>query len=179
MTKSYCMVRAMNDNFTLLSRKSVVAIGWSDWDFSALSEDAAVDAWEKHAAKDDVPPNVITKKTKDIRRFYHIQEGDRILIPHHDYVWLAFAGRGRVYDAESAKLDLANQLRVAYLKINGVFCTVPLSPLSKPLVKKLQARGTAVADLNEFHKEIESIFQLLCAQPGCKAESEPPMPVYC
>lgn len=179
MSKGYYMVRVKNGNFDLLSRKSVVAIGWSDWDFSKLPEDSAVEEWERCGAENDIAPNVITRKSNEIRQFYNIKAGDRILVPHNDCVWLAIAGSERVYDKESKALDLSNQLRVSYLKINGVFCDVPIARLSEQLKKKLRLRGTAVTNLGDFSNEIEKIFRLLFAHPCCDAENIPPITVCC
>lgn len=169
----------MNYNFELLSSKSVVAVGWSNLNFSELTENQAVEKWEILGEESGVDKSTITKKSNEIRRFYSIKEGDRILVPHNNCVWLAFAGSERIYDKKSKALDLSNQLRVSYLKINGVFCDVPIARLSKQLKKKLCLRGTAVTDLGVFSKEIEKIFRLLFAHPCCDAENAPPIPDYC
>lgn len=74
-------------------------------------------------------------------------------------VCLATATSEEVYDESSHEHDLSNQRRVLYLRgADGNELNVSREQLTEGLQRRLRVPGMAVADLYEFHEEIEKLF---------------------
>lgn len=95
------MVRIQKNQFDLAEQKDVVAIGWSDWDFSRMTEQEIIQ--QIGEACDDwcCVPQLRGRKIKEIIRFKNIKKGDYILVPHWNNIWLAVASDEFVYDESS------------------------------------------------------------------------------
>lgn len=165
MERNYYMVRAMastENDFKVFFDNSVVAVGWSDIDFSHhITEQAEnlVGAVKLHYYNntDAFAPSV-GKKLNEVRRFHKIKSGDYILIPFYNSIRLAIAESKIIYDNNAKELDLANQRKVCYVHSNGTFKTIPRDALSEALQRRLRVRGSTVSDLYEFKDEIEKLF---------------------
>ncbi len=166
MTSGYFSVRAMGqceDEFALYFERSVVAIGWSAVDFSALPDPKAVrsEVDKRHyASRSRLVPQVRGRKLSEVRRFKAIRPNDRLVAPFGNAVRLGIATKEELYDPEAReRLDLANQRRVNCLADEGGdLVTVPRSELSKGLQGRLRVRGSTASDLTEFSDEIEGLF---------------------
>ncbi len=159
MERNYYMVRIQNNQFDLAEQKSAVAIGWSDWNLSQMTEREIVQQIGKVCDEWCFAPQLRGKKINEIKRFKDIKMGDYILVPHWNNVWLAVAGDEFIYEEESKNCDLANQLKVAFLKDkNGNNRCVARNQLSERLSRRLHLRGATVLDLCDFKDEIEKIF---------------------
>lgn len=153
------MVRIQKNQFDLAEQKDVVAIGWSDWDFSRITEQEIIQQIGKACDDWCCVPQLRGRKIKEIIRFKNIKKGDYILVPHWNNIWLAVASDEFVYDESSKKCDLANQLKVEFLKDkNGNNRCVARHQLSERLSRRLHLRGATVLELYDFKDEIEKIF---------------------
>ena len=165
-TPSSYMIRAMGseeDDFDVFFRNDVVAVGWSQLDFSAYgSPDDLVRAVEsEYYSSGDTAPQVIGKKKNEVRRFKEIKGGDRIVVPYWSSVVLAIAeGEERFSDQDGESRDLANQHVVSFMRdASGGRVAIPREQLSEGLQRRLRVRGSTVADLREFESEIERLFE--------------------
>jgi len=162
----YFMVRAMSqtpDDFAVFFQndKEVVAVGWSEVNFSASAPESIVaQVYKTYYADGHVAPQVVGKKKNEVRRFKELKEGDRILIPHWGNVRIAVAtGQERFSPKDGGARDLANQHIVRFVRSQtGDFISFPRSDLSEGLQRRLRVRGTTIANLAEFTEEIEKLF---------------------
>lgn len=159
MARNYYMVRIQNNQFDLAEQKNVVAVGWSDWNLSKMTEQEIEQQIGKVCDEWCFAPQLRGKKINEVKRFKGIKKGDCILVPHWNNVWLAIAGDEFIYDEKSKNCDLANQLKVAFLKDkNGDNRCVARNQLSERLSRRLHLRGATVLDLYDFKDEIERVF---------------------
>ena len=159
MEINYYMVRIQNNQFDLAEQKNVVAVGWSDWNLSQMTEQEIRLQVGKACNEWCFAPQLRGKKIKEILRFKSIKKGDYILVPHWNNVWLAVASNEFIYDETSKNYNLANQLKVEFLKDkNGNNRCVARSQLSERLSRRLHLRGATVLELYDFKDEIERIF---------------------
>jgi predicted Mrr-cat superfamily restriction endonuclease len=165
MEPNYYMVRAMassEQDFKVFFDNNVVAVGWSDVDFSKYTKDKTeelVSAVEKiYYSSDNVFAPTVGKKLNEVRRFHNIQKGDLIIIPFYNAIRLAFADDKILYDKNTYDLDLSNQRKVQYVRSGDSFKTIPRDVLSEALQRRLRVRGSTVSDLYEFKDEIEKLF---------------------
>lgn len=159
MERNCYMVRIQNNQFNLAEQKSVVAVGWSDWNLSQMTEQEIIRQVGKAYDEWCCVPQLRGRKIKEIIRFKSIKKGDYILVPHWNNIWLAVAGEEFIYDEEAKKFDLANQLKVEFLKDkNSNNRCVARHQLSERLSRRLHLRGATVLNLYDFKGEIERIF---------------------
>jgi hypothetical protein len=140
------------------AQKGVVAIGWSNVDFSKLSPDEAAKTIGEQDYYRDAAPQVVGKKRNEIWRFKYIKKGDIIVVPYWSNILLAESEGEFIYSNEDIEADLANHLKVKYQHIGNELRILPRAELSEGLSRRLRVRGSAVADLYEFADEIERIF---------------------
>jgi restriction system protein len=167
MDKNYYMIRAMNstqEDFDIFFKNNVVAVGWSDIDFSdfkAQKVDDLVDEVDKcyYASHDYFKPWV-AKKLNEVRRFHEITDGDFIIIPFYNSIRFAVAKSERQYSDETYDRDLSNQRKVKYLYTGATLKTIPRDDLSEALQRRLRVRGSTVSNLFEFKQEIEKLFSI-------------------
>lgn len=164
MASNY-MIRAMGseqEDFDVFFRNSVVAVGWSQVDFTEFdsSEDLVRAVEAEYYVDGSTDSRVVGKKKNEIRRFKGIQEGDRIVVPYWSSVRLAIAqGEGKFSRQDGKTRDLANQHVVSFIPdANGAYLTVPREQLSEGLQRRLRVRGSTVADLGEFDQEVGHLF---------------------
>jgi predicted Mrr-cat superfamily restriction endonuclease len=165
MEKHYFMVRAMNsseNDFSIFFDNQVVAVGWSDVDFTLFNKEQTEDlvevVEEKYYSSSDILPQVVGRQLNQVRRFQNINGGDLIMIPYYNSIRLAIAEDEIIYDEEAYDSDLSNQRKVKYLFSAGTFKTIPRDALSEALQRRLRVRGSTVSDLYEFKDEIETLF---------------------
>ncbi len=161
--RNYYMVRAMfsrEDDFKIFFNNNVVAVGWSEVDFTKFSDivELQEEVRKVYYENGNKAQQVISKKMNEIERFKHIQKSDYILVPFNSYIALAEAGEKEIYSDESYEQDLANQRSVAYRYENGKPLIIPRNELSEGLQRRLRVRGNTVANLFEFKDEIDMIF---------------------
>lgn len=159
------MVRAMHsqpNDFELFFGHSVVAVGWSDIDFTEYigrEDELIARVKEEYYAKPDLWPPSVGRQLNQVSRFMALMPGDRVLVPYYDGVCLATVIGVRSFSPESIELDLSNQITVDYqfdhAKQRRV---IPRNSLSEALQRRLRVRGSTVSDLNEFAGEIEDMF---------------------
>lgn len=164
MDKQYLMVRAMTSqeiHFKEFFGNSVVAVGWSDVDFSLYkTSEELKDAVRKEYYTKKNGPHV-SKNLNECVRFKSIKEGDYVVVPYYSGIALAVAENGELYSKEGYKIDLANQHKVSYLHKDGAILSVPRNNLSEGLQRRLRVPGTSVSDLSEFSAEIENSLKIL------------------
>ena len=161
MERSYYMVRVgqwQQDLVWEYANKGVVAVGWSEIDFSQMTSDDAAKAVGEQAYYVEAAPQVVGKKKNEVWRFRDIKKGDIIIVPYWSNVLLAKSEGKFLYSHEDVKDDLANQLRVKYQYIGNALRILPRTELSEGLSRRLRVRGSTVSDLYEFAEEIERIF---------------------
>ncbi len=162
--RNYYMVRAMSsneDDFKEFFDNSVVAVGWSDVDFTKYKDSQALREAIKEAyyKNSDIAPQALSKKLNQVERFSNIKEGDYVIVPYWSNIAIAEAGADHIYSEEAKNLDLANQIKVKYVKDkDGNILKIPRYNLENTLQKRLRVRGNTVADLWDFRNEIERIF---------------------
>jgi predicted Mrr-cat superfamily restriction endonuclease len=167
MDRNYYMVRAMastENDFKVFFEKSVVAVGWSEINFSqynAEHTEILVEAVaHRYYSSPDVFAPLIGKKLNEVRRFHNIKSGDYILIPYYNAIRIAIAEGEIIYDPLVRELDLANQRKVRYIHSNGTLRTILRDELSEALQRRLRVRGSTVSDLYEFKDEIGKLFSM-------------------
>lgn len=150
-------------DFKEFFENNVVALGFSYVDFTKYSLDIVDDLWkeiEKHYEFiHKAAPQVVGRKYNEIKRFLSIKEGDYIIVPYYNAVCLAIAGKERNYNPKiKDSLDLSNQLKVTYVKVNRKIKKIPRNDLREDLQRRLRVRGATISDLYEFKDEIEQFF---------------------
>ena len=163
MDRNYFMVRAMSskeEHFKAFFDNSVVAVGWSDIDFSKENTAAELrqKVYERYHQNTAKTSSNVSRQLNEVERFKGIKKGDIIIVPYYSYITIAEAEDREIYSEEDKKLDLANQRRVSYRYKDKELYVIPRSDLSEGLQRRLRVRGTTVANLYEFKDEIECIF---------------------
>lgn len=161
---NYYMVRAMSQtekDFDVFFNRSVVAVGWSEVNFSKFVNVEEIISLinEKYYKNKEVSPTVVGRKRNEIRRFFGISKGDRIVIPYYDSICLATVSGEKQYDERfKYPLDLSNQISVNYLTKERERIKIPRVKLSEGLQRRLRIPGSSVSDLNEFCLELKEIW---------------------
>lgn len=164
METGYFMVRAMGSterDFEVFLKNSVVAVGWSDVDFSAFAsnhDQLRGKIFCDYYANANFAPQVIGRKMSQIQRFCEIKEGDRVIIPYYNQILLATATGRLIYSVSDKCVDLSNQQKVIFQYNTGKPKTILRNDLSEALQRRLRVRGSVVADLIEFSQEIDELF---------------------
>lgn len=161
--RNYYMVRAMHSSesdFRVFFDQSVVAVGWSEIDFTEYDNNNDIAEAVRELYKKYHPgtaPQVVGKKVNEVVRFRNIKKGDIIIVPYNNCIRIAISNGIYRYSVESKKNDLANQLSVTYLSNENGLVTIPRYELFEDLQRRLRVRGSTVSDLYEFGTEIEKI----------------------
>lgn len=165
MDKKYLIVRAMHSSqadFDIFFNNSVVAVGWSEIDFSEFDKEGIEhllgSVEEEYYNSEDILPQVIGRQLNQVRRFHNINDGDYIIIPFYNSIRLAIADDKILYDQSAYDNDLANQRKVRYQYSGDTYKTIPRDVLSEAFQRRLRVRGSTVSDLYEFKDEIEKLF---------------------
>lgn len=165
MKKNYFMVRAMNStetDFNIFTKKNIVAIGWSNVDFTKYNNNFVKlkeELISHYFSNGNIVNQVIGRQINQIYRFCSIKSGDLIIVPYLNKILLATAIGESVYDKSYKDIDLANQQKVIYQKMaSGGLKVIARNLLSEALQRRLRVRGSIVSDLWEFENEIESLF---------------------
>ena len=163
MERNYYMVRAMastEEDFKVFLNNSVVAIGWSDVDFTKCidSDDVRKKVNNKYYLNKNKSPQKVSQNLNEVSRFKNIHSGDYIIIPYYSYVIIAIAENEEIYSDNDYCRDLSNQRKVAYKYYNNQLLKIPRNELSEGLQRRLRVRGMTVNTLFEFKDEIDTIF---------------------
>lgn len=149
-------------DFDTFFNNSVVAVGWSEIDFSGFKKDGIehilASVKDVYYSSEDILPQVVGRQLNQVRRFHNINSGDYIIIPFYNSIRLAIANEQILYDQVAYDNDLANQRKVSYLYSKDVYKTIPRDVLSEAFQRRLRVRGSTVSDLYEFKDEIEKLF---------------------
>lgn len=149
------------EHFDVFFGNEVVAIGWSDFNFSEFDDPEVLVSQIRelpyYAEKD---PRYVGRTMNQIRYFKQLTEGDKIIVPYHSSIRLAVVDGKELYDRDQIdSTDLANQRKVKYVYgDDGRLLTIPRKNLSEGLARRLRMQGTFVGNLWEFDKEIEKLF---------------------
>ena len=114
MERNYYMVRAMastEEDFKVFLNNSVVAIGWSDVDFTKCidSDDVRKKVNNKYYLNKNKSPQKVSQNLNEVSRFKNIHSGDYIIIPYYSYVIIAIAENEEIYSDNDYCRDLSNQ----------------------------------------------------------------------
>lgn len=159
---AYYMVRAQGQTkevFEYLFSRNVVAVGWSDFDFSSHSDVEQLVSEYRNTAP-AYRPALLTKYCNEIRRFMALRRDDHVLVPVYESIALAVVEGTKLYDRSVAEtLDLSNQVRVVFERTShGQIAKIPRTQLSNGLQTRLRAPGTTIIDLQEWAAELEALF---------------------
>ncbi|WP_353570018.1 restriction endonuclease [Candidatus Albibeggiatoa sp. nov. BB20] len=155
------MVRAYQNQFKEFFDNSIVAVGWSNVDFSSFSgTKKLVDEIQlKYKYLASRSPTSRGKTLNQIRRFKLIKKDDKILVPYWSNICLAIATGKEVYKATAGSHDQSNQHEVDYLRdASGDIIFIPRTHLSEALQRRLRVMGSIVSDLDNFSKELDDLF---------------------
>ncbi|MCJ8347604.1 hypothetical protein MJH12_18860, partial [bacterium] len=80
MNEKYRLVRAMRqtkEDFDVFIKTSVVAVGWSDINFSQYQDKEALvnEVVKQYYSDGDTVPQVVGKKKNEVRRFFDLKIG--------------------------------------------------------------------------------------------------------
>lgn len=143
------LVRTSQD----LVEKSIVGIGWSDHDFSAMRD-------AEEAIKTIDADYGIGRWGNQIRRFFAIQESDLIVATLPYFVAIGRATGGLFFDAAFYDADKANQRRVVFpMDAEGRVVKIPRTAFSEAFQRRLRVRGMTVNDMEEFRTEILQAYE--------------------
>ena len=148
---NYYMVRIMQ-NVEHYVKKSVVAVGWSEINFSIYTDaDKLCKDVKDYYYNNSTDMRLPGRKLGEVKRFYSIQKDDVLLIPCYKGFYIATSKGEFIYDTTSE--DLMNQLRVTYVTdLNGAPIIFDRNDKNTALSTKLKVRGYTV--LNIYEKEI-------------------------
>ena len=148
--RNYYVIRTRADVDDFV-KKSKVAIGWSDIDFTKYidDQDKLLEEIQNHYySGDNVSHTVRGKKLGEIKRFINIQQGDIIVVPSYRSFYIGVSRGEFVYDKTSCDEDLSNQLLVDFKKDeNNEPIPFERNGKNTALVTKLKARGFTILDI--------------------------------
>ena len=150
------------DDFDVFFKNNVVAVGWSDVNFSQFdnADSLVTKVSQEYYSNGASAPQVIGKKKNEVRRFKRMKNGDRIVVPFWGAICLAEVETDELYSQQDYDKDLSNQRSVVYHRSqSGDVVFIPRDKLSEGLQRRLRVRGTTIADLWEFSEEIENLFK--------------------
>ena len=148
--RNYYVIRTRADVDDFV-KKSKVAIGWSDIDFTKYidDQDKLLEKIQNHYySGDNVSHTVRGRKLGEIKRFINIQQGDIIVVPSYRSFYIGVSTGEFVYDETNYDKDLSNQLSVDFKKDENDE-PIPFERNGKntALVTKLKARGFTILDI--------------------------------
>ena len=144
--RKYYLVRTNRD----LAEKSIIGIGWSDFNFSNYSD-------TEKLIKDIDNLYGIGRRGNQIRRFNRIEKDDIIIVPLPWCVAIGIAKEGLFYDKNDYSRDKANQRNVTFeFDKDGNLKTINRTEFSEAFQRRLKVRGMTVNDISEFKSEIDS-----------------------
>lgn len=133
------------------ANKGLVAVGWSDFNFSNYighSDDLIAEVDRKYYQETTSPQSAGRSKA-EIRRFVGIAPGDIIVTPCYRGFMISRSTGKYEYDGASYDEDLSNQLRVDFLKNEeGKPIIFTRKGKNLGLVSKLKAPGFAVLSID-------------------------------
>ncbi len=162
----YVMVRAQSqeqEDFDTFFNNSVIAVGWSDIDFSEFSDAEALVESVRSVYYSDaaIAPTTVGKRLSQIRRFFELEQDDIVIVPHWSSIVLARVTSSVVEHLSSGlawERDLANQKHVEYIRgEDGEIRDIPRKQLTEGLSRRLRVMGSAVSDLSAFAAEIDDL----------------------
>lgn len=163
MNRKYYMVRVRRD-VDAFAERSLVAVGWSGVNFSEGRQnvEALLQRVEEVHYQGGVSPRLVGRKKAEIRRFLEIQKGDILVVPCYKGFYLAVSTGEYIYDSAEMQRDMANQLRVSFLKDDaGKPLFFSRSGKNTALVSKLGVPGFTVLTYGdpEVTAKIDALLQ--------------------
>lgn len=145
MTK-YFMVRTFQREREF-AKQSCVAIGWSDWNFAEYRDnvDSLLEQVEQHYKKHEISVTKLGRDRGQIRRFLSIRKGDVLIVPCYQAFMIGTSMGEFLYDQDSVRIDLANHLKVDFLKDKkGTIIEFSRAGKNTALASKLRVPGFTV-----------------------------------
>ena len=165
MARNYYMVRGMDSSeavFDELLKNEVVAVGWSDLNFTLFKENKATlvnELGKYYFNGEEISPQKRGRWETQSFRFCTIKKGDRIVVPYNNYIIFAEANGQQIYKPEAKRLDLANQQKVSFLRNNtNDIVKIPRVDLPDKMQRRLRVPGSIVTDFSDFKDIINMIF---------------------
>ncbi len=161
--KNYYIIRIRTDVDEFV-KKSKVAVGWSDIDFTKYIHDQEklLEKIQNHYySSNNVSHITRGRKLGEIKRFINIRKGDVIVVPSYRSFYIGCATGEFVYDKNSYDNDLSNQLFVDFKKDeNNEPIPFERNGKNTALATKLKVRGFTVLDIKEkiLTKSIDELF---------------------
>lgn len=150
--KKYYVIRVKVDVDDFV-KKSKVAVGWSDIDFTKYidDQDRLLEEVQNHYySGNNVSHTIRGRKLGEIKRIINIRKGDVIVVPSYRSFYIGVATGEFVYDKTSYDEDLSNQLFVDFKKDeNNEPIPFERNGKNTALVTKLKVRGFTVLDIKE------------------------------
>lgn len=149
---NYYVVRTRYDVDEFV-RKSRVAVGWSDVDFTRN-----IDNWEKlkeelckrYYSYEGLNKSFIGRKTNEVKRFIEMKKGDIIVVPAYRTFYIGHVTGEFFYEEADRIRDLANQLGVEFKKDkDGNPMVFERKGKNTALMSKLRVRGFTVLDITD------------------------------
>lgn len=135
-----------------LVEKGIVGIGWSDFNFSEITD-------AEEAIRQINDDYGVGRYGNQIRRFFSICDGDLIVATLPYAVAIGKATGGIFSDSSYYEKDRTNQRAVDYpTDKEGKLITIPRSSFSEAFQRRLRVQGMVVNNLNEFADEIQEAF---------------------
>ena len=164
MERGYYMVRGMDSSETVfdeLLKNEVVAVGWSNIDFTLCKdskENLVCELKKYYLNGPEVSPQKKGRWETQSFRFCSIKKEDRIVVPFNNYIILAEASGKQIYKTEAKAIDLANQQQVHFLRNNkNELVKIPRVDLPEKMQRRLKVMGSIVTDFSDFKDIIDTI----------------------
>lgn len=160
--RNYYMVRIRTDVDDFV-KKSRVAVGWRDFDFSKYinNQDKLLKEVKRLYYSDNcVAPQLAGKKLGEVRRFINIHKGDVIVVPSYKSFYIGYATGEFYYDKADFDKELPNQLSVDFKKgKNNAPMLFARAGKNTALISKLGTPGSTVLDIKgeELTDEIDEL----------------------
>lgn len=143
--KNYYLLRSPEKIF----EEGYVGYGWNSFNFMNYSDSNLL-------LKDMKSKTDIGRQANQIKRFFEIKEGDILILPIYQAIYVAVASSERRYQPE-VKYG-GNQVKVQFLQKNGKKIRIPRSSLTTAFSSRLKVRMTSTS-LEDFAEEIETLWQ--------------------
>ena len=160
--RKYYMVR-IRDNINDFANKGVIAVGWSNVDFSNDKNEVLKRVDSEYYQTEYYKEHTIIagRKKKEIERLLNISEGDILIVPCYQAFYICTATNKWIYDQSQLESDLSNQLVVEYIKDDsGNPYPFMRADKNTALQTKLKVRGftTLEIDNKDIIGEINRLF---------------------
>ena len=165
--RNFYIMRANNNSEKLFVQKNIVAIGWSDINYTDFKnvEDFIIEIENRYGEEYNasaVKRQQWGRYKTVIRRFSKMKYGDVIVVPYeNDKVVFAMITGIHKYDAEEnrSETDIANQIEVTYLKNKSKIFCFEKNNLSAKFVNRINRQGLIIDEVHA--SEVAEILNIL------------------